>query len=118
MPTLHSESGVWDYTPDTAKAAGECVILGKVIGVVSRPIAAGAKGAVNGEGVFAFTKGTGAALTPGQVAYLQANLHVTGSATTTGIAGLVTATAAAADTTVYVDINKAPMYDLNATGPA
>ena len=118
MPTLHSETGVWDYTPDTAKAAGDCVILGKVIGVVSRPIAAGAKGAVNTKGVFAFTKGGGAALSPGQVAYLQSNLHVTGSATTTGIAGLVTATAASSDTTVYVDINMAPTYDLNATGPA
>jgi len=118
MPTHHHETGVWDYTPDTAKVAGELVFLGKLIGVVSRPIAAGEKGAINTAGVFAFTKGTGAALTPGQVAYLQANGHVTGSATTTGIAGIVTVTAASLDTTVYVDINKAPLYDLNATGPA
>lgn len=118
MPSFYSDTGVWDYTPDTAKAAGDCVILGRIIGVVSRPIAAATKGAVNTAGVFSFTKGTGSAMTPGQIAYLQANLHVTASATTTGIAGLVTATAAAADTVVYVDINKAPTYDINATGPA
>jgi predicted RecA/RadA family phage recombinase len=118
MATLKSESGVWDYTPSTAKAVGDVVILGKVVGVVCRPIAASAKGAIAVRGVFTFDKVTGGALTAGAVAYLHSNLKVTGSATTTGIAGLVAVDAAAGDTTVDVELNGGSMFDLNATGPA
>ena len=118
MASLKSESGVWDYTPATAKAAGDVVILGKVVGVVCRPIAANAKGAVTTRGVFTFDKVTGGALSAGAVAYLHSNLKVTGTATTTGIAGIVAVDAAAGDTTVDVEINAGSMYDLNVTGPA
>ena len=118
MATLKSESGVWDYTPTTAKAVGDVVILGKVVGVVCRPIAASAKGAIAVRGVFTFDKVTGGALTAGAVAYLHSNLKVTGSATTTGIAGLVAVDAAAGDTTVDVSINHGMLYDLNVSGPA
>jgi predicted RecA/RadA family phage recombinase len=61
---------------------------------------------------------TGGALTAGNVAYLHSNLKVTGSATTTGIAGLVAVDAAAGDTTVDVEINAGMLYDLNVSGPA
>ena len=118
MATLKSESGVWDYTPTTAKTVGEVVILGKIVGVVCRPIAASTKGAVTTKGVFTFDKVTGGALTAGAVAYLHSNLKVTGSATTTGIAGIVAVDAAAGDTTVDVELNAGSMFDLNATGPA
>jgi predicted RecA/RadA family phage recombinase len=118
MATLKSESGVWDYTPTTAKAVGDVVILGKIVGVVCRPIAANTKGAVTTDGIFTFYKVTGGALTAGSVAYLHSNLKVTGSATTTGIAGIVAVDAAAGDTTVDVDLNHGSMFDLNATGPA
>ena len=99
-------------------SAGDLVFLGKVVGVVCRPIAANAKGAIAVRGVFTFDKVTGGALTAGAVAYLHSNLKVTGSATTTGIAGLVAVDAAAGDTTVDVELNGGSMYDLNATGPA
>jgi predicted RecA/RadA family phage recombinase len=119
MATLKQNIGdSWDYTPTTAKAVGDVVILGKVVGVVSRPIAANAKGSVNVRGIFTFTKVTGGALTAGSVAYLHSNLSVTGSATTTGIAGLVAVDAAAGDTTVDVSINHGMLFDLNATGPS
>ena len=118
MATFKSDSGIWDYTPSTAKAAGDVVILGKVVGVVCRPIAASAKGAVTTKGVFTFDKVTGGALSAGAVAYLHSNLKVTGSATTTGIAGVVAVDAGAGDTTVDVELNGGSMYDLNATGPA
>jgi predicted RecA/RadA family phage recombinase len=118
MATFKSDSGVWDYTPSTAKAAGDVVILGKVVGVVCRPIPANTKGAVTTEGVFTFDKVTGGALTAGSVAYLHSNLKVTGSATTTGIAGVVAVDAGAGDTTVDVELNGGSMFDLNATGPA
>jgi hypothetical protein len=52
------------------------------------------------------------------VAYLHSNLKVTGSATTTGIAGVVAVDAGAGDTTVDVELNGGSMFDLNATGPA
>jgi predicted RecA/RadA family phage recombinase len=109
---------VWDYTPATAKAVGDVVILGKVVGVVCRPIAASTKGAIATRGVFTFDKVTGGALSAGAVAYLHSNLKVTGTATTTGIAGLVAVDAAAGDTTVDVEINAGMLYDLNVSGPA
>ena len=119
MATLKQNIGdSWDYTPSTAKAVGDVVILGKVVGVVSRPIAASAKGSINVRGIFTFDKVTGGALTAGSVAYLHSNLKVTGSATTTGIAGLVAVDAAAGDTTVDVSINHGMLFDLNATGPS
>ena len=118
MASYRSDSGTWDYTPTTAKAAGDVVILGKIVGVVARPIAANTLGAVVTKGVFRFDKVTGGALTAGAVAYLHSNLKVTGSATTTGIAGVVAVDAAAGDTTVDVELNGGSMFDLNATGPA
>jgi predicted RecA/RadA family phage recombinase len=119
MPTLkQAETDVWDYTPSGAKAAGDLVFLGKVVGVVCRPIAANAKGAIAVRGVFTFDKVTGGALAAGAVAYLHSNLKVTGSASTTGIAGIVAVDAAAGDTTVDVSINHGMLYDLNVSGPA
>ena len=119
MPTLkQAVADTWDHTPSVARAAGDLVILGRVVGVVSRPIAANTKGAINVRGIFTFDKVTGGALTAGSIAYLHSNLRVTGSATTTGIAGLVAADAAAGDTTVDVSINHGMLYDLNVTGPA
>lgn len=118
MATLKSDGGTWDYTPTTAKAVGEVVILGKVVGVVCRPIAANAKGAIATKGVFTFDKVTGGALAAGAVAFLHSNLKVTGSATTTGIAGVVAVDAAAGDTSVDVELNGGSMFDLNVSGPA
>jgi predicted RecA/RadA family phage recombinase len=116
MATFKSDSGVWDYTPSTAKTVGEVVHLGKVVGVVCRPIAANTKGAVTTRGVFTFEKVTGGALAAGAVAYLHPNHKVTGSLTASGIAGIVAVDAAAGDTTVDVDLN-AVGYDVNSTGP-
>ena len=118
MATLKSDAGVWDYTPSSAKAAGDVVLLGKVVGVVCRPIAANAKGAVAVRGVFTFDKVTGGALSAGAVAYLHPNGKVTGSSTVSGIAGIVAVDAAAGDTTVDVEINGPLCYDLKVSGPA
>lgn len=118
MATLKSDSGVWDYTPSSAKAAGDVVLLGKVVGVVCRPIAANAKGSIATRGVFTFDKVTGGALSAGAVAYLHPNGKVTGSSTVSGIAGIVAVDAAAGDTTVDVELNGPLAYDLNVSGPA
>jgi len=116
MASFKSDSGQWDYTPTSAKAVGDVVLLGKVVGVVCRPIAANVKGSVATRGVFTFDKVTGGALAAGAVAYLHPNNKVTGSLTASGIAGVVAVDAAAGDTTVDVDLNMAG-YDVNATGP-
>lgn len=119
MATLkQSDPSQWDYTPTTAKAAGDVVLLGKVVGVVCRPIAANAKGSIAVRGVFTFPKVTGGALAAGAVAYLDGASNVTGTSTVSGIAGLVAVAAAAGDTTVDVAINQGMLYDLNVSGPA
>lgn len=118
MATLkQTHSDTWDFTPTVARAVGEVVLLGKVVGVVCRPIAANQKGAIAVRGVFNFSKVTGGALAAGSVAYLDGAGNVTGSAAASGIAGLVAVAAAAGDTTVDVSINHGMLYDVNVTGP-
>lgn len=118
MATLRQgESDVWDYTPTVARAAGDVVLLGKVVGVVVRPIAANQKGAIATRGVFVFDKVTGGALSQGAVAFLDGAGRVTGSSTASGIAGIVAEPAAAGDTTVAVSLNHGIAYDVNVTGP-
>ena len=119
MATLkQGSSDSWDYTPTVARSAGDVVLLGKVVGVVCRPIAANAKGSVAVRGVFTFPKVTGGALAAGAVAYLDGASNVTGSSTVSGIVGLVAVAAAAGDTTVDVSINHGMLYHLNVSGPA
>lgn len=48
------------YTPTTGVAAGEAVVVGSIVGVASRPIAANELGNLNLEGVFTIPKPTGA----------------------------------------------------------
>lgn len=119
MATLRqSVSDQWDYTPTTAVAVGQVILLGRVVGVACRPIAANQKGSVAVRGVFNFPKVTGGALAAGAVAYLDGAGNVTGTSTVSGIAGLVAVAAAAGDTTVDVSINHGMLYDLNVSGPA
>lgn len=42
-----------DYTPGSAVAAGQVVVIGLLVGIALRPIASGEQGAVTIEGVFA-----------------------------------------------------------------
>jgi len=48
-----------DYTPGTAKTAGDVVVQGNLVGVCNVDIAANALGALSVEGVFNFPKAAG-----------------------------------------------------------
>lgn len=52
-----SEAGIWDYTPDTAKTAGEVILLGSnsdLLGVVVADIEAGQLGALDTKNIWNF----------------------------------------------------------------
>jgi predicted RecA/RadA family phage recombinase len=96
---------ILDYTPASAVAAGEVVVLGVLVGVAPRPIAANALGAVAVEGVFALPCATGATGAQGSAINWYATSGVADA--TTGIAaGKLAKARAAADTTVHVILNK------------
>lgn len=93
-----------DYTPTSAVAAGEVVLMGSMVGVAPRPIAAGEKGVVAIGGVWTMDKATGADVTTGQVAYLHAaSGKVTGTRDQWAV-GYFTATGLNAATTASVRI--------------
>lgn len=90
------------YTPTTGVAAGEAVVVGSIVGVASRPIAANELGNLNVEGIFSVPKPTGAGTdyAQGSKVSLYNGLAVTGA---TGTAmGYVAAKPATTDNTVHV----------------
>lgn len=90
------------YTPTTGVAAGEAVVVGSIVGVASRPIAANELGNLNVAGIFTIPKPTGAGTNyaQGSKVSLFGGQAVTG-ATGVGI-GFVAAQPATTDTTVQV----------------
>lgn len=90
------------YTPTTGVAAGEAVVVGTIVGVASRPIAANELGNLAVEGVFTIPKPTGAGTdyAQGSKVSLYLGQAVTGA---TGVGmGVVAAQPATTDTTVSV----------------
>ena len=70
------------FTPTTGVAAGEAVVVGSIVGVASRPIAANELGNLNVEGIFSITAPAGV-IAQGAKVYLfngQAVTGVTGTA--------------------------------------
>jgi predicted RecA/RadA family phage recombinase len=51
MPSYYAAGGKLDYTPTTGVAAGEIVVLGSLVTVADRPIAANELGAVLTNGI-------------------------------------------------------------------
>lgn len=96
-----------DYTPSSAKTAGDVVVQGDLVGVVKRDIAANALGALAVEGVFDFPKAVGGstAIAAGAFVYYDVAEDVAKTDDETGankLIGKVVAAAADADTTVRV----------------
>jgi predicted RecA/RadA family phage recombinase len=91
-----------DYTPTTGVAAGEAVVVGSMVGVASRPIAANELGMLNVEGVFSIEKptGSGTAIAQGAKVYLYNSQAVTGATGT--VMGFAAKAAATTDNTVDV----------------
>jgi len=87
------------YTPTTGVAAGEAVVVGSIVGVASRPIAANELGNLSVEGIFSITAPAGV-IAQGAKVSLFGGQAVTG-ATGTAI-GYAAAAKASGDATVSV----------------
>jgi len=105
MADYVQKGDVLDYTPAADVAVGAVVVLGSLVGVAPRPIAANALGAVAVEGVYALPCATGATGAQGSAINWYATSGVA-DATTGTAAGKLAKARAAADTTVHVILNK------------
>ena len=104
MASTNSHGSYIDYTPGSAVAVGDVVVLGSVVAVAPRPISANELGSVAVEGVFSVAKQTGAstAVAQGSKVYWDGTQAVTG---VTGTAmGFATEAAADGDATVKVKL--------------
>lgn len=94
-----------DYTPGSAVAAGDVVVLNDLVTVAPRPIAANSLGAVAIDGVFSMPKATGA-IGQGAIVYWDATAgNVTTTASGNKRAGKAAAAAASGDASVMVILN-------------
>lgn len=94
-----------DYTPSSAVAAGDVVVLNDLVTVAPRPIAANKLGAVAVEGVYALPKATGA-INQGAIVYWDATAgNITTTSSGNKRAGKAAVAAASADATCRVLIN-------------
>lgn len=96
---------VLDYTPTSAVAAGDVVVIGALVGVAPRPIAANALGSLAVEGVYSLPCATGATGAMGSAINWYATSGVA-HATTGTAAGKLAKARVAADTSVHVILNK------------
>jgi len=105
MASYVSQGDILDHTPSSAVAAGDVVVIGAIIGVAPRPIAANALGALAVEGVFEFPCATGATGAQGSAMNWYA---VSGVAhASTGVAaGKLAKPRLVGDTSVQVNINR------------
>lgn len=103
IATFYKEGKVVDYTPAAAVAAGDIVIIGDIVGVAKLDIAAGERGALALEGIFAVAKGS-TAFDFGAKVYFNAESGVATNVETDTLIGVATAAAAASDATVLVKI--------------
>lgn len=113
MADYVQDGDLWDYTPGSAVAAGDVVILNDTVTVAPRPIAANKLGAVAVEGVFVLPKTSNQAIGQGKIVYWNASGSVITTAADSGgssptayvRAGKAAVAALAADTTVRVALN-------------
>lgn len=99
---FYSKGECIDYRPETAVAAGEIVVQGKLVGITRLDIPAGTLGSLAVCGVFKVAKGSSVTFAAGAEVYLEG-----GTAATTGDTkiGLAVADAAAGDAYVQVLLN-------------
>ena len=94
-----------DYTPGSAVAAGDVVVIGSLVAVAPRPIAANALGTLSIEGVYSLPCASGATGAQGSAINWYATSGVA-HASTGVAAGKLAKARVAADTTVHVILNK------------
>jgi len=105
MADYVQKGDVLDYTPSTAVAAGAVVVVGALVGVAPRPIAANALGSLAVEGVFSMPVATGATGAQGSAINWYATSGVA-HASTGVTAGKLAKARLVGDTTVDVILNK------------
>jgi len=95
-----------DYTPGTAKSAGDVVVQGSLVGIVKHDIEANKPGALEVEGCFEFPKASGdGGMAVGTLAYWDAtNSVATGTSSGNQYVGKVETTAATGATSVRVQM--------------
>jgi predicted RecA/RadA family phage recombinase len=98
-----------DHTPSSAVAAGGVVVIGSLVGVAPRPIAANSLGAVAVEGVYDVPKqptGAQGAMTAGQRLYWYATSGVAVTNVTGTAMGYAVAAAGEQTTSVKVKLER------------
>lgn len=95
-----------DYTPSSAKSAGDAVVLGNLVGICGADIEANVKGSLDLSGVWWVPKATGGALTAGTIVYWDSgNTRATSTPSTFKKMGVVVEDAASNDTAVLVKLD-------------
>lgn len=94
-----------DYTPGSAVAAGDVVVIGSLVAVAPRPIAANTLGTLSIEGVYSLPCASGATGAQGSAINWYATSGVA-HASTGVAAGKLAKARVAADTTVHVILNR------------
>ena len=105
------EGGSIDYTPGSAVASGDVIVLGDMVCVAKKAIAASELGALETEGVFDFAKATGAttAIAVGKKVYWDVAEAVAKEDDETGankLIGKTTLAAGDSDATVRVKLSQ------------
>jgi predicted RecA/RadA family phage recombinase len=114
MADYVQKGDILDYTPATGVAAGEVVVVGVLVGVAPRPIAANSLGALAVDGVYALPCATGATGALGSAINWVAASGI--AHPTDGVrAGVLAKPRAEADAVVHVLLNK--LGPVGATGP-
>lgn len=106
--TYHSEGVLIDYTPGTAKAAGDIEFHGDIAGQVVTDLAANEKGALRIEGVVSLTKASGTVFAAGAVVHWDNTNELAVASETDGIVGRAVGGGADGQTYVLVKLNATP----------
>lgn len=108
MDSQYIQAGdYWDYTPSSAVAAGQVVLLNATVTIAPRDIAANADGSLALSGIWKVQKTTGEAWAAGEPLYWVAGTSkFTTTASTNKKAGVASKAAASGDTTGYLALNR------------
>ena len=105
MATTNSYGNYIDHTPGSAVAAGDVVVIGSIVAVAPRPIAANELGSVAVEGVFTVAKDD-SDIAAGNAVNYYATSGVMTTANTGVAAGYAVAAAVTGATTVDVKLDR------------
>jgi predicted RecA/RadA family phage recombinase len=107
---IHSDPRTIPYTPGSAVAAGDVVVVGATVGIAPAPIAANAAGTLEIEGEFYMPKAAGSSTAIGagvKVWWDATNSVVTTTSSTHKAAGYTSVASVDADTTQRVILARA-----------